>query len=107
MDWLTVESVKEEEKRQPLCFLTAAPGRLKSRRNPLYLESVTFTRSSECCGTYKSSSTRAKLFALKTALEELVSIEGYDTLQPVVVCTDSMAQLALPQSGPAAQSALC
>ena len=45
-------------------------------------------RTSSLC-----SSTRADLFALKVALEELASIEDRDTSQPVVICTDSRAAL--------------
>ncbi|KAF0303168.1 RNA-directed DNA polymerase from mobile element jockey [Amphibalanus amphitrite] len=49
------------------------------------------------------SSTRAELFALRAALEELLNMDGRDTSLPTVVCTDSMAALALLRSGPAAQ----
>ena len=49
------------------------------------------------------SSTRAELFALRAALEELLDMADRDALRPIVICTDSMAALALLQSGPAAQ----
>ena len=49
------------------------------------------------------SSTRAELFALRAALEELLDMQEWDALRPIVICTDSMAALALLQSGPAAQ----
>ena len=49
------------------------------------------------------SSACAELFALRAALEELVSIVDRGTSLPVVVCTDSRAALALLQSGTSAQ----
>ena len=52
-----------------------------------------------------SSSTRAELFALRAALEELSGAETRADSLPVVVCTDSMAALAPLRSGPAAQRA--
>ena len=52
------------------------------------------------------SSTRAELFALRAALEELSRADTRaDSLPAVVVCTDSMAALAQLWSGPAAQRA--
>ena len=51
------------------------------------------------------SSTRAELFALRAALEELSRADTRADSLPVVVCTDSMAALALLRSGPAAQRA--
>ena len=49
------------------------------------------------------SSTRAELFALRAALEELLSGVDHAASHPIVVCTDSSAALALLRSGPAAQ----
>ena len=46
------------------------------------------------------SSSRAELFALRAALEELSSGEDYAASHPIVVCTDSSAALALLQNGP-------
>ena len=51
------------------------------------------------------SSTRAELFALRAALEDLSSSENHGPAHPLVICTDSRAALALLQSGPAAQRA--
>ena len=51
------------------------------------------------------SSTRAELFALRAALEELSRADTRADSLPVVVCTDSMAALARQRSGPAAQRA--
>ena len=51
------------------------------------------------------SSTRAELFALRAALQELSRADTRADSLPVVVCTDSMAALALLRSGPAAQRA--
>ncbi|KAF0288249.1 Retrovirus-related Pol polyprotein from type-1 retrotransposable element R1 4 [Amphibalanus amphitrite] len=49
------------------------------------------------------SSTRAELFALKAALEDLTSTPDRDTTRPIIICLDSKAALALLKNGPAAQ----
>ena len=52
------------------------------------------------------SSTRGELFARRALLEELLTKTGRDTSLPIIiVCTDSMAALALLRSGSAAQRA--
>ena len=48
------------------------------------------------------SSTRAELFALRAALQEVEG--GADTTTPVIACTDSRAALSMLSWGAAAQT---